>query len=176
VKIRCQSQRGSWRTVNANLEEISTRHASVLTNSRIRKNSHVRILCRDRELAGRVCHTTTLPLLGHCVGIQFEGSCSWSPDIFMPQHLFAANRLLEVEQSNDNQPPCSCCMAACPVLPSRTQAKLEQEEPLSLTRAVADACPTLTDTQLSNCFKRLFRGKSEAFQFFRREYVHSSRG
>ncbi|MBI4904252.1 MAG: hypothetical protein HY820_11485 [Acidobacteria bacterium] len=164
VSIRFRSTNGRWRTVQANLEEISERSMSLLTDCPIPVHCRVLILCPGCEFAGRVCHTAEVAHLGHAVGVQFDPGCVWSLDLFRPQHLLAVSELQEAMR-----PPCSCCSVACPALTARVKPlspNLTDKHLPAVARAIAESCPNLNGAQLKTCFERLVGGEDKAFQLF----------
>jgi hypothetical protein len=88
------------RTLKANLEEIWSSGALLLTESHIHRFTSLWFTGGGRKFHGEVVTGTLFTGLGYFVEIRFRPDCTWSADSYRPQHLFnplvlLANRIFE---------------------------------------------------------------------------------
>jgi hypothetical protein len=88
------------RKLKANLEEIWSSGALLLTDSRIHRSTSLWFEGGGRKFYGEVIAGTLFRGLGYFVEIRFRPDCTWSERNYRPQHLFnplvlLANRIFE---------------------------------------------------------------------------------
>lgn len=88
------------RKLKANLEEIWSSGALLLTDSRIHKFTSLRFVGGGRTFHGEVIAGTSFTGLGYFIEIRFRSDCTWSERNYRPQHLFnplvlLANKIFE---------------------------------------------------------------------------------
>ena len=103
LNLHLQPRRGSdrrGRKLKANLEEIWSTGALLLTESRIRKFTSLSFVGGGRTFHAEVIAETLLSELGYFVEVRFRPDCKWSQRAYRPQHLFnplvlLANKIFE---------------------------------------------------------------------------------
>ena len=88
------------RKLKANLEEIWSSGALLLTDSRIHQFTSLWFVGGGRKFHGEVIAGTLSKGLGYLIEIRFRPDCTWSVRNYRPQHLFnplvlLANRIFE---------------------------------------------------------------------------------
>ncbi len=88
------------RKLKANLEEIWSSGALLLTDSRIQQSTSLWFEGGGRKFYGEVIAGTLFRGLGYFVEIRFRPDCKWSERNYRPQHLFnplvlLANKIFE---------------------------------------------------------------------------------
>ncbi|HBY62807.1 MAG TPA: hypothetical protein DEH78_23535 [Solibacterales bacterium] len=86
VTVQWSLERGPTRETTANLEEIWSTGAVVLSETRIPENVPVRIQTATVVLTGSV-RSSLDSMLGNFVEIDFAPSCLWDPGVYLPEHL-----------------------------------------------------------------------------------------
>ena len=76
------------RKLKANLEEIWSSGALLLTDSRIHQFTSLWFVGGGRKFHGEVIAGTLFTGLGYFVEIRFRPDCTWSQRNYRPQHLF----------------------------------------------------------------------------------------
>ncbi len=106
LNLHLQPRHGSDRRVcrerrlKANLEEIWSSGALLLTDSHIRRFTSLWFVGGGRTFHGEVIAGTLFTGLGYFVEIRFRPDCTWSERNYRPQHLFnplvlLANKIFE---------------------------------------------------------------------------------
>ncbi len=111
------------RKLKANLEEIWSTGALLLTESRIHRFTSLWFEGGGRKFHGEVIAGTLFQGLGYFVEIRFRPDCTWSERNYRPQHLFnplvlLANKIFEATL----QPSKNSSIPGRPFALSRTAA------------------------------------------------------
>ena len=72
----------------ANLEGISTNSATLLCDEELEPGKPIVFCSKGHDLYGVVASRTFEPLLGWYVTLRLERSSRWTPQWFLPEHLF----------------------------------------------------------------------------------------
>jgi len=92
--VSLQFTDGSGRhKLTANLEEISPRHLSLLSERRIPPGAPTIIETRGQSLRGIARSAVRQEPLGWIVDVRLAPSSPWSQDLFTPEHLLEPPRL-----------------------------------------------------------------------------------
>jgi hypothetical protein len=100
LNLHLEPLHGRERKLKANLEEIWSSGALLLTDSCIHRFTPLWFTGGGRKFHGEVIAETLLNGLGYFVEIRFRPDCRWSERKYRPQHLFnplvlLANRIFE---------------------------------------------------------------------------------
>ena len=111
------------RKLKANLEEIWSSGALLLTDSRIQRFTSLWFVGGSRKFHAEVISGTLSQGLGYFIEIRFRPDCTWSEGNYRPQHLFnplvlLANRIFEATL----QSPKTSFAAGGPITLVRTAA------------------------------------------------------
>ena len=134
LNLHLQPRHGGYRRerrerkLKANLEEIWSSGALLLTESRIHKFTSLWFVGGGRKFHGEVIAGTLFTGLGYFVEIRFRPDCTWSERSYRPQHLFnplvlLANRIFEATL----QAPKSCFVSSPSVTLARSAASSSKE-------------------------------------------------
>ena len=113
LNLRLQPRLGSdrrerrGRKLKANLEEIWSTGALLLTDSHIRRFTSLSFVGGGRTFHGEVIAGTLFTGLGYFVEVRFRPDCTWSERSYRPQHLFnplvlLANKIFEATLQPSN--------------------------------------------------------------------------
>jgi|GEM_PF-3170185 len=111
------------RKLKANLEEIWSSGALLLTDSRIHQFTSLWFVGGGRKFHGEVIAGKLFEGLGYFIEIRFRPECAWSVRNYRPQHLFnplvlLANRIFEATL----QSPKTSFVTGRPIALARTAA------------------------------------------------------
>ena len=100
LNLHLEPRHGRERKLKANLEEIWSSGALLLTESRIHQFTSLWFVGGGRKFHGEVIAGTLFMGLGYFVEIRFRPDSTWSERNYRPQHLFnplvlLANRIFE---------------------------------------------------------------------------------
>jgi len=100
VSVLYEDRFRSTRRAIANLEDISTRTATLLCDQEIEPGQPVAFCSKGHDLYGVVSSSACEPLLGWYVTLRLQPASRWSPQWFQPEHLFPVSVAKESE-AND---------------------------------------------------------------------------
>jgi hypothetical protein len=81
----------------ANLEEISSTHATLFVEARLEPGSSVSFHAKGHDLNGFVASIEFHEILGWIVEIEFEPDFRWDIEMFTPDHSVALSELVYSE-------------------------------------------------------------------------------
>ena len=98
VTVEWRSVFDRERTEVVNLEEIWASGATLLFSAPIRPATPLRIACHGAEFHGRVVHCRA-DFIGYLVEVAFDDGSRWSPETYVPEHLFDPRSLVAKDES-----------------------------------------------------------------------------
>ncbi len=108
VDVHWVDHTGSSRTALANLEDISLSGVCLQMDDPVPLSTALRICHPKGEFQGSVRYCLFRDI-GYFLGVEFEPGCSWSPDIYKPQHMLDLRTLVlrsaERAEKKPDDPP-----------------------------------------------------------------------